>query len=65
MSITAPVLPKDMQKKQVLDEFLHHCNQTHIDGEDHDEIDQLIKYNLIDHALDTRNEELFRKLIAN
>ncbi|MGD2273188.1 YpiB family protein [Bacillus wiedmannii] len=39
--------------------------ETHIDGEDHDEIDQLIKYNLIDHALDTRNEELFRKLIAN
>ncbi|WP_103656060.1 MULTISPECIES: IDEAL domain-containing protein [Bacillus cereus group] len=23
------------------------------------------KYNLIDHALDTRNEELFHKLIAN
>ncbi|MEH0979262.1 YpiB family protein [Bacillus mobilis] len=39
--------------------------ETHIDGEDHDEINQLIKYNLIDHALDTRNEELFRKLIAN
>ncbi|MFP3377085.1 MULTISPECIES: IDEAL domain-containing protein [Bacillus] len=29
------------------------------------EIDQLIKYNLIDYALDTRNEELFSKLIAN
>ncbi|CAM3956384.1 hypothetical protein BALU111458_08685 [Bacillus luti] len=34
-------------------------------GEDHDEIDKLIKYQLIDHALDTRNEELFRKLIVN
>lgn len=30
MSITAPVLPKDMQKKQVLDEFLQHCNQMQI-----------------------------------
>jgi len=40
-------------------------SETHIDGEDHDEIDKLIKYQLIDHALDTRNEELFRKLIAN
>ncbi|KAA0766425.1 YpiB family protein [Bacillus sp. SH5-2] len=39
--------------------------ETHIDGEDLDEINELIKYNLIDHALDTRNEELFRKLIAN
>ncbi|EJS67873.1 hypothetical protein ICW_03107 [Bacillus wiedmannii] len=39
--------------------------ETHIDGEDHDEIDKLIRYNLIDHALATRNEELFRKLITN
>ncbi|EMY5507724.1 hypothetical protein V8T57_004241 [Bacillus wiedmannii] len=32
MSITAPVLPKDMQKKQVLDEFLQHCNQKQIEA---------------------------------
>lgn len=30
MSITAPVLPKDMQKKQVLDEFLKYCNTMQI-----------------------------------
>ncbi|KAA0766431.1 hypothetical protein [Bacillus sp. SH5-2] len=32
MSITAPVLPKDMQKKQTLDEFLQHCNQKQIEA---------------------------------
>lgn len=32
MSVTAPVLPKDMQKKQVLDEFLLHCNQMQIEA---------------------------------
>lgn len=30
MSITAPVLPKDMQKKQVLDEFLKCCETMQI-----------------------------------
>ncbi|HDR7488912.1 IDEAL domain-containing protein [Bacillus pacificus] len=39
--------------------------ETYIDGEDHDEIDKSIKYQLIDYALDKRNEKLFRKLIAN
>ncbi len=32
MSITAPVLRKDMKKKQVLDEFLLHCNQMQIES---------------------------------
>ena len=32
MSITAPVLPKDMQKKQTLDEFLEHCNKKQIEA---------------------------------
>ncbi|WP_347878489.1 hypothetical protein [Bacillus albus] len=39
--------------------------ETHIDGEDHNEIDKLIKYHLIDYTLDTRNEKLFRKLMTN
>jgi len=38
MSITAPVLQKDMQKKQVLDEFLKYCNQMQIEAlRTHDE----------------------------
>ncbi|QEL79386.1 hypothetical protein DN407_12405 [Bacillus sp. JAS24-2] len=38
MSITAPVLQKDMQKKQVLDEFLKYCNQMQIQAlRTHDE----------------------------
>ncbi|PGS38515.1 hypothetical protein COC58_20965 [Bacillus cereus] len=38
MSITAPVLPKDMQKKQTLDAFLKHCNQKQIEAlRTHDE----------------------------
>ncbi|HFK1462293.1 hypothetical protein AB4Z03_25620 [Bacillus sp. YAF12_1] len=38
MSITAPVLQKDMQKKQVLDEFLKYCNQMPIQAlRTHDE----------------------------
>ncbi|MED2186482.1 hypothetical protein [Bacillus wiedmannii] len=38
MSITAPVLQKDMQKKQVLDEFLNYCNQMQIQAlRTHDE----------------------------
>ncbi|PFT67388.1 hypothetical protein COK67_05195 [Bacillus cereus] len=38
MSITAPVLQKDMQKKQVLDEFLEYCNQMQIQAlRTHDE----------------------------
>ncbi|KAB7635252.1 hypothetical protein [Bacillus sp. B3-WWTP-C-10-D-3] len=32
MSITAPVLQKDMQKRQVLDEFLKYCNQMQIEA---------------------------------
>lgn len=32
MSITAPVLQKDMQKKQVLGEFLKYCNQMQIEA---------------------------------
>ncbi|MGI2748317.1 YpiB family protein [Bacillus cytotoxicus] len=39
--------------------------ETYLDGEDHDDIERLLKKQLIDFALDTRNEELFRKLIAN
>lgn len=30
MSMTAPVLSKDMQKKQVLDEFLNYCEAMQI-----------------------------------
>ncbi|WP_270607733.1 hypothetical protein [Bacillus mobilis] len=38
MSITAPVLQKDMQKKQVLDGFLNYCNQMQIQAlRTHDE----------------------------
>lgn len=38
MSITSPVLQKDMQKKQVLDEFLKYCNQMQIQAlRTHDE----------------------------
>ncbi|HHT7186876.1 TPA: hypothetical protein ACTZ5N_000084 [Bacillus cereus] len=32
MSITVPVLPKDMQKKQTLDQFLKYCNQMQIEA---------------------------------
>ncbi|PEX43872.1 hypothetical protein COJ42_13505 [Bacillus cereus] len=32
MSITAPVLPKDMKKKQVLDEFLKCCETMQIEA---------------------------------
>lgn len=32
MSITAPVLQKDIQKKQVLDEFLKYCNTMQIEA---------------------------------
>ncbi|KAA0766322.1 hypothetical protein [Bacillus sp. SH5-2] len=32
MSITAPVLPKDIQKKQTLDAFLQYCNQKQIEA---------------------------------
>lgn len=39
MNITAPVLPKDMQKKQVLDEFLKYCNTMQIEAlKQHDSI---------------------------
>ncbi|MGH1296386.1 hypothetical protein [Bacillus pretiosus] len=39
MSITAPVLPKDMQKKQTLDEFLKYCNTMQIEAlKQHDPI---------------------------
>ncbi|HDR8171992.1 TPA: hypothetical protein QC096_006176 [Bacillus thuringiensis] len=39
MSITAPVLPKDMQKKQVLDSFLKYCNTMQIEAlKQHDPI---------------------------
>lgn len=38
MSITVPVLPKDMQKKQTLVEFLQHCNKMQIEAlRKHDE----------------------------
>ncbi|HGH7176782.1 TPA: hypothetical protein ACJMKJ_004406 [Bacillus wiedmannii] len=38
MSITAPVLQKDMQKKQTLDSFLKHCEQKQIEAlRTHDE----------------------------
>ncbi|MEI5946510.1 hypothetical protein ETJ91_00570 [Bacillus albus] len=32
MSIIAPVLQKDMQKKQTLDSFLKHCEQKQIEA---------------------------------
>lgn len=32
MSITAPVLQKDIQKKQTLDSFLKHCEQKQIEA---------------------------------
>ncbi|MFE7914710.1 hypothetical protein, partial [Bacillus mobilis] len=32
MSITAPVLQKDLQKKQTLDEFLKYCNTMQIEA---------------------------------
>lgn len=38
---------------------------TYLDGEDHDEINQLIQKQLIDYALDTRNKELFDSLIKS
>ncbi len=39
MSITAPVLPRDMQKKQVLDGFLKYCNHMQIEAlKQHDPI---------------------------
>ncbi|AYF06291.1 hypothetical protein MLA2C4_11600 [Bacillus mobilis] len=39
MSITAPVLSKDMQKKQTLDEFLKYCNTMQIEAlKQHDPI---------------------------
>ncbi|MEW4204984.1 hypothetical protein Q0O28_18955 [Bacillus thuringiensis] len=38
MSIIAPVLQKDMQKKQTLDSFLKHCEQKQIEAlRTHDE----------------------------
>ncbi|PGU48398.1 hypothetical protein [Bacillus cereus] len=38
MSIIAPVLQKDMQKKQTLDSFLEHCEQKQIEAlRTHDE----------------------------
>ncbi|AWC30868.1 hypothetical protein R6231_09995 [Bacillus cytotoxicus] len=30
--MTAPVLPKDMKRKQILDEFLHYCEQKQIEA---------------------------------
>ncbi|EKS7866075.1 hypothetical protein J0801_12470 [Bacillus cereus] len=39
MSVIAPVLQKDMQKKQVLDEFLKYCNTMQIEAiKQHDPI---------------------------
>lgn len=39
MSMTAPVLSKDMQKKQVLDEFLKYCETMQIEAlKQHDSI---------------------------
>ncbi|MEK4614059.1 hypothetical protein [Bacillus sp. FSL K6-0067] len=32
MSITAPVLQKDIQRKQMLDSFLKHCEQKQIEA---------------------------------
>lgn len=38
MSITAPVLQKDIQKKQILDSFLKHCEQKQLEAlRTHDE----------------------------
>ncbi|MEN3132536.1 YpiB family protein [Bacillus albus] len=42
------------------------CTLTpYLNEEDHAEIDRLIKYQLIDYALDTKNEEMFRELVSN
>lgn len=37
----------------------------YLNEEDYVEIDRLLKYQLIDYALDTRNEEMFRELVSN
>ncbi|EJV82103.1 YpiB family protein [Bacillus cereus] len=42
------------------------CTLTpYLNEEDRAEIDRFIKYQLIDYALDTKNEEMFRELISN
>ncbi|MGX5634685.1 YpiB family protein [Bacillus thuringiensis] len=37
--------------------------QTYLDGEDHDEIENLLTKQLIDYALDMKDEALFKKLV--
>lgn len=37
--------------------------QTYLDGEDHDAIENLLTKQLIDYALDTKDEALFKKLV--
>ncbi|MEK5251323.1 YpiB family protein [Bacillus sp. FSL R9-9530] len=42
------------------------CTLTpYLNEEDHAEIDRLIKHQLINFALDTKNEEMFRELVSN
>ncbi|HFJ9431640.1 hypothetical protein BK739_17950 [Bacillus thuringiensis serovar pirenaica] len=42
------------------------CTLTpYLTEEDHAEVDRLLKYQLIDYALDTKNEEMFRELVSN
>ncbi|PFR79140.1 hypothetical protein COK40_02285 [Bacillus cereus] len=42
------------------------CTLTpYLNEEDHAEIERLLKYQLIDHALDTKNEQMFRELVSN
>ncbi|QRY15651.1 YpiB family protein [Bacillus cereus] len=42
------------------------CTLTpYLTEEDHTEIDRLLKYQLIDYALDTKNEQMFRELVSN
>ncbi|PEJ67978.1 YpiB family protein [Bacillus wiedmannii] len=37
--------------------------QTYLDGEDHDTIENILTKQLIDYALDTKDETLFQKLV--
>ncbi|MCQ6527881.1 YpiB family protein [Bacillus mycoides] len=42
------------------------CTLTpYLNEEDQAEIDRMIKYQLIDYALDKKNEEMFRELVSN
>ena len=51
-----------MQYLEVLED--DECSlQTYLGGEDHDAIENLLTKQLIDYALDTKDEALFKKLV--